>query len=169
MLQWFGRRRRPTSWAADARWEIAFHIMKHGTTRRPGSSPCFEQTKDLKAVVDRVVSETAEGVRPEIVQRFTPQFGGGGPMRNRPVGRHPDGRRLQSLGGVSAGNSAVVGDEASAYVLTLTNAGAVPWLIPLVDDDTLRDAYDELDGVFLTGWRGHRSSVVRTDAASALR
>lgn len=39
------------------------------------------------------------------------------------------------------------------YILTLTAAGALPWLIPLVPDDpdTLRGIYDELDGVFLPG------------------
>ena len=39
------------------------------------------------------------------------------------------------------------------YILTLTGAGALPWLIPLVPDDpdTLRGIYDELDGVFLPG------------------
>jgi putative glutamine amidotransferase len=37
------------------------------------------------------------------------------------------------------------------YVVTLTNAGAVPWLIPLVDDETLREIYRKLDGVFLPG------------------
>ena len=39
------------------------------------------------------------------------------------------------------------------YIRTLTAAGALPWLIPLVvdDEDTLRGIYDELDGVFLPG------------------
>jgi len=37
------------------------------------------------------------------------------------------------------------------YVLALTNAGAIPWLIPLVDDETLRGIYEKLDGVFLPG------------------
>lgn len=57
---------------------------------------------------------------------------------------------LQSLGGVSADipPSWVMSQR---YVATLTNAGAVPWLIPLVDDDTLRWIYDSLDGVFLPG------------------
>ena len=42
---------------------------------------------------------------------------------------------LQSLGGVSAEipPSWVMSQR---YILTLTTAGAVPWLIPLVDDDT---------------------------------
>jgi putative glutamine amidotransferase len=38
------------------------------------------------------------------------------------------------------------------YVRVLVNEGAVPWLIPLLDDEeTLRRIYDQLDGVFLTG------------------
>lgn len=37
--------------------------------------------------------------------------------------------------------------------LTAIGAGAVPWLVPALDDDveTLRAIYDELDGVFLPG------------------
>jgi len=39
------------------------------------------------------------------------------------------------------------------YIVTLTAAGAIPWMIPLVDDDeeTMRGIYAELDGVFLPG------------------
>jgi len=39
------------------------------------------------------------------------------------------------------------------YVRVLTSCGAVPWVIPLLQDDeaTLRAIYDRLDGVFLTG------------------
>jgi len=39
------------------------------------------------------------------------------------------------------------------YVKSLTSAGAVPWLIPSIRDDetTLRQIYDHLDGLFLTG------------------
>lgn len=39
------------------------------------------------------------------------------------------------------------------YVNALRSEGAVPWLIPLIPDDleTLREIYDRLDGVFLTG------------------
>ena len=37
------------------------------------------------------------------------------------------------------------------YVQALTSAGAIPWLIPLVDDETLRGLYESLDGVFLPG------------------
>src|SRR5262245_10526468 len=39
------------------------------------------------------------------------------------------------------------------YVRVLRDAGAVPWLIPLLLEDqaTLREIYDRLKGVFLTG------------------
>src|SRR5216683_2593341 len=39
------------------------------------------------------------------------------------------------------------------YVRILANAGALPWLIPLLkgDEPTLRGIYDRLDGIFLTG------------------
>jgi len=39
------------------------------------------------------------------------------------------------------------------YVNALRGSGAVPWIIPLIPDDlaTLREIYDRLDGVFLTG------------------
>jgi len=70
MLQWFvddvvdelGSRREV---------EYAFHIMKHGTSA-DRQLATFDATQDFKAVVDRVVAETAEGVRPEISLRFTP-------------------------------------------------------------------------------------------------
>lgn len=57
---------------------------------------------------------------------------------------------LQSLGGVSAEipPSWVMSQR---YILTLTSAGAIPWMIPLVDDDTLHGVYEALDGVFLPG------------------
>ena len=67
----------------------------------------------------------------------------------RPVVGIPT-QTLQSLGGVSADipPSWVMSQR---YVLTLTAAGAIPWLIPLVDDVTLRGVYDQLDAVFLPG------------------
>jgi putative glutamine amidotransferase len=70
-------------------------------------------------------------------------------VRRRPVIGIPT-QTLQSLGGVSAEIPAswVMSQR---YVLTLTNAGAIPWLIPLIDDDTLRGVYDSLDAVFLPG------------------
>ena len=38
------------------------------------------------------------------------------------------------------------------YVRTLTASGAVPWIVPLLDDDeTLKAIYDRLDGVFFPG------------------
>jgi putative glutamine amidotransferase len=39
------------------------------------------------------------------------------------------------------------------YVRVLTDAGAVPWIIPLIQNDegTLRSIYDHLDGLFITG------------------
>src|SRR5262245_373649 len=39
------------------------------------------------------------------------------------------------------------------YVRALTNAGAVPWIIALLDDDlaTLRAIYEQIDGVFFAG------------------
>jgi putative glutamine amidotransferase len=39
------------------------------------------------------------------------------------------------------------------YILALTAAGAIPWLVPLVADDAeaLRGIYEEVDGVFLPG------------------
>jgi putative glutamine amidotransferase len=67
----------------------------------------------------------------------------------RPVVGIPT-QTLQSLGGVSAEipPSWVMSQR---YILTLTAAGAVPWLIPLVDEATLRGIYDGLDAVFLPG------------------
>ena len=39
------------------------------------------------------------------------------------------------------------------YVKVLRQVGAVPWLIPLIEDDigTLKAIYERLDGIFLTG------------------
>ncbi len=68
MLQWFvddvvdelGSRREV---------EYAFEIMRTGTSA-DRQLAVFKETNDLKRVVDRVIAETAEGVRPEIVKRF---------------------------------------------------------------------------------------------------
>ena len=68
MLQWFvddvvdelGSRREV---------EYAFEIMRNGTSA-DRQLAVFDRTNDLKAVVDRVIAETAEGVRPEITKRF---------------------------------------------------------------------------------------------------
>ncbi len=68
MLQWFvddvvdelGSRREV---------EYAFDIMRNGTSA-DRQLAIYDQTHDLKKVVDRIVAETAEGVRPEITKRF---------------------------------------------------------------------------------------------------
>jgi putative glutamine amidotransferase len=67
----------------------------------------------------------------------------------RPVVGIPT-QTLQSLGGVSSEipPSWVMSQR---YIITLAAAGAIPWMIPLVDHDTLRCIYDELDAVFLPG------------------
>lgn len=54
---------------------------------------------------------------------------------------------------------AVVGERPACwimghrYVETLRSVGAIPWVIPLLphDPDTMREIFDRLDGVFLTG------------------
>ena len=72
------------------------------------------------------------------------------PLRQgRPVVGIPT-QTLQSLGGVSSEipPSWVMSQR---YILTLTAAGAIPWMIPLVDEHTLRGVYEELDAVFLPG------------------
>ena len=76
----------------------------------------------------------------------TPTFS----MPLRPIIGIPT-QTLQSLGGVSAEipPSWVMSQR---YVVTLTNAGALPWLIPLIsDEDALRGIYESLDAVFLPG------------------
>ena len=57
---------------------------------------------------------------------------------------------LQSLGGISSDIPAswVMSQR---YIATLTAAGAIPWMIPLVDEDTLRGVYEALDALFLPG------------------
>jgi putative glutamine amidotransferase len=57
---------------------------------------------------------------------------------------------LQSLGGVPA-EIPPSWAMSQRYVLALTNAGAIPWLIPLVDEETLRGIYEKLEGIFLPG------------------
>ncbi|MDQ3389150.1 MAG: gamma-glutamyl-gamma-aminobutyrate hydrolase family protein [Gemmatimonadota bacterium] len=41
----------------------------------------------------------------------------------------------------------------SRYYTAVTSVGAVPWMVPLLDEDpeTLREIYNRLDGVFLAG------------------
>jgi putative glutamine amidotransferase len=57
---------------------------------------------------------------------------------------------LQSLGGVSPEFPAswVMSHR---YINTVAAAGGLPWMIPLVEDATLRGIYETLDGVFLPG------------------
>src|SRR5256714_12340961 len=47
--------------------ESAFHMMREGTSA-DRQLATFARTNDLKAVVDQLISETAEGVRPERAQ-----------------------------------------------------------------------------------------------------
>lgn len=49
--------------------EYAFEIMRNGTSA-DRQLAIFDRTGDFKQVVDRVIAETAEGVRPEITKRF---------------------------------------------------------------------------------------------------
>ena len=49
--------------------EYAFEIMRSGTSA-DRQLRVFDATGDLTKVVDRVIAETAEGVRPEITKRF---------------------------------------------------------------------------------------------------
>ncbi len=59
---------------------------------------------------------------------------------------------LQSLGGVSAAipPSWVMSQR---YIQTIAEAGALPWMLPLLVDDesTMRAMFDRLDGIFLPG------------------
>ena len=49
--------------------EYAFEIMRGGTSA-DRQLAVFDRTGDLKQVVQHVVSETAEGVRPELAERW---------------------------------------------------------------------------------------------------
>src|SRR3712207_3480716 len=68
---------------------------------------------------------------------------------SRPVVGIPT-QTLQSLGGVSADipPSWVMSQRC---IVTRTDAGAIPWRVPLVDEAKLRGIYEELDAVFLPG------------------
>jgi carboxylate-amine ligase len=55
--------------------EYAYEIMRRGTSA-DRQLATYAITGNLKKVVERVVSETAEGVRPEIVERFRPVTAG---------------------------------------------------------------------------------------------
>jgi carboxylate-amine ligase len=65
--------------------EYAFQIMRGGTSA-DRQLAVYEETRDLRAVVDRLVSETAEGVRPQIAEAFA----------NRHVTGAPHGATLSS-------------------------------------------------------------------------
>ena len=60
--------------------EYAFQIMRGGTSA-DRQLAVYEKTRDLRSVVDRVVSETAEGVRPDISRRFAERVAIGDPLR----------------------------------------------------------------------------------------
>ena len=49
--------------------EYAFEIMRNGTSA-DRQLAIYDRTGDFKPVVDNVIAETAEGVRPEIAKRF---------------------------------------------------------------------------------------------------
>jgi putative glutamine amidotransferase len=71
-------------------------------------------------------------------------------MQKRPVIGVPT-HTLQVLGGITTEcpPSWVMSQR---YVNTLAAAGALPWLVPLLTDEgTIREMYEELDGVFLPG------------------
>ena len=72
-------------------------------------------------------------------------------LKKRPIIGIPT-QNLQSIGGVSPDIPAswVMSHR---YVHALTRVGAIPWLIPLLGEDTatLRGVYEGLDGVFLPG------------------
>ncbi|HYJ80157.1 MAG TPA: gamma-glutamyl-gamma-aminobutyrate hydrolase family protein [Longimicrobiaceae bacterium] len=72
-------------------------------------------------------------------------------MRQRPVIGIPT-QTLQSIDHIPADlpESWVMNQR---YFLACTSVGAVPWMVPLLDDDpeTVRAIYDRLDGIFLAG------------------
>ncbi len=72
-------------------------------------------------------------------------------MEFRPVIGVPT-QTLQAIEGIPEGlpHSWVMNHR---YFLALTSVGAVPWMVPLLDQDpaTLRAIYDRLDGVFVAG------------------
>jgi carboxylate-amine ligase len=49
--------------------EYAFKIMREGTSA-DRQLAIYDQTGDLKAVVDRLIAETAEGVRPDVTSAY---------------------------------------------------------------------------------------------------
>ena len=61
--------------------EYALQIMREGTSA-DRQLAIYDQTGDLKAVVDRLVSETAEGVRPDIAAAYAAQVGSTGEFKS---------------------------------------------------------------------------------------
>ncbi|MDB4916529.1 MAG: ybdK [Gemmatimonadetes bacterium] len=60
--------------------EYAFQVMRGGTSA-DRQLAIYDTTRDLRCVVDRLVSETAEGVRPEIARVFAERVATGAPYR----------------------------------------------------------------------------------------
>ncbi len=60
--------------------EYAFEIMRNGTSA-DRQLATYDRTGDLRSVVDRLVCETAEGVRPEIVAAYKDRRPVGDPYR----------------------------------------------------------------------------------------
>ncbi|MDX1420300.1 MAG: gamma-glutamyl-gamma-aminobutyrate hydrolase family protein [Rubricoccaceae bacterium] len=73
------------------------------------------------------------------------------PQPDRPVIGVPT-QTLQAIDGIPEWipHSWVMNDR---YFFALTHVGALPWMIPLFDDDeaTLRGIYEHLDGLFIAG------------------
>ncbi len=77
----------------------------------------------------------------------------------RDVSESPQMPRRPVIGIATQTLPAVVGERphcwimGQRYVETLRSVGAIPWVIPLLphDPDTMREIFDRLDGVFLTG------------------
>ena len=65
--------------------EYAFEIMRGGTSA-DRQLATYDRTGDLRGVVDRVVAETAEGVRPDIVSAFQDRHREGDPYRIATLG-----------------------------------------------------------------------------------
>ena len=60
--------------------EYAFQIMRDGTSA-DRQLAVYEKTRDLRSVVDQLVAETAEGVRPETSSAFAARVATGEPYR----------------------------------------------------------------------------------------
>ncbi len=68
--------------------EYAFKIMRDGTSA-DRQLAVYDETRDLRTVVDRLVSETAEGVRPDIAERFSARQAVGTPYSAMRSGETP--------------------------------------------------------------------------------